>query len=889
MPSLRLYGFTWHIASDDVGFLAIFGAAFHAAWIVLIAITGQAIYHMPRECTDAGRLFIATVAGLLVCFVTGFVLECLLIWESCQGCIFEVSKRKRMPLLVTLRLANALGEVFFAAFGTWVAFGTDVRCRIPSTGLEWNPKKEVMILVLLTWGLEALTLVNLLLWYNAWPEQHAPESWERRFIFLGRWLCCQAAPSDKEDTVQQQRRNSLRRIARWVTGLLGHADLTPSDTAIALVLTATLQRQCRRERIIQTLRAACEEGGEVAPSPAVSLLERASTIRALPIGVEAGAGVAGTGASEGPAKGKQASLPQLDDPGKDVLVDIPMAPSETGTAPDVHAPRGLTVESVEAAWSGAASLAEPLLGAERASSKAQERPDAPKDTGAAESLAGESPLGKFVAQMDLLAEATITPSGMDEELRGALLPERAVQLYTGNHWRVPAELLTEVQHYSKFAVGVYGTDADVMKTSDWWKSLAYAVLGRTPTRSEDRRKLDALNAEDARTVAERLYYEGVVQELGRDCDLLYVCPSNSALAHLPYLVALDHATRAVVVAVRGTSSVEDVITDSVAEPERLGPAWLPEGGAEAGADAMFAHSGIKAAADSILDDLEDSGILPALLAGEYGECQPGKLPAEEVAEEEGPGRAGSKRRGHLVAAIVQRKLDCRGWRLVVTGHSLGAGAAALIAMRLHGRFPGVRCWSFCPPGGLLSTNLSAAVAPFVTSVVVGKDVVPRVSIVNLGRLIDEMVTSLALCRHNKNDLLLHKLRRSARHGRARSMFWRYNQVPKEAQAVLQAYNAGIEARSRMLELVPPGRVLFLRPLKRDGARVAWDAVWCHASDIIREGILVSPRMVEDHYSSTLAAALRSAMGADDNEALASALRYFPPAPAAGPDEGDGTV
>ena len=50
----------------------------------------------------------------------------------------------------------------------------------------------------------------------------------------------------------------------------------------------------------------------------------------------------------------------------------------------------------------------------------------------------------------------------------------------------------------------------------------------------------------------------------------------------------------------------------------------------------------------------------------------------------------------------------------------------------------------------------------------------------------------------------------------------------------QAYNEGIEARSRMLELVPPGRVLFLRPLKRGGARVAWDAIWVHASDIIRE-------------------------------------------------------
>ena len=39
----------------------------------------------------------------------------------------------------------------------------------------------------------------------------------------------------------------------------------------------------------------------------------------------------------------------------------------------------------------------------------------------------------------------------------------------------------------------------------------------------------------------------------------------------------------------------------------------------------------------------------------------------------------------------------------------------------------------------MSTNLAALVAPFVTSVVLGKDVVPRVSVANLGRLIDQMV------------------------------------------------------------------------------------------------------------------------------------------------------
>ena len=51
------------------------------------------------------------------------------------------------------------------------------------------------------------------------------------------------------------------------------------------------------------------------------------------------------------------------------------------------------------------------------------------------------------------------------------------------------------------------------------------------------------------------------------------------------------------------------------------------------------------------------------------------------------GESTATQAGHYVAALVQRKLDCKGWRLVVTGHSLGAGAAALIALHLYGRFP----------------------------------------------------------------------------------------------------------------------------------------------------------------------------------------------------------
>lgn len=51
--------------------------------------------------------------------------------------------------------------------------------------------------------------------------------------------------------------NSLRRIARWVTKIIGKLDLTPSDSALALVLVATLQRKARRCALLPLLTPLC--------------------------------------------------------------------------------------------------------------------------------------------------------------------------------------------------------------------------------------------------------------------------------------------------------------------------------------------------------------------------------------------------------------------------------------------------------------------------------------------------------------------------------------------------------------------------------------------------------------------------------------------------------
>ena len=41
------------------------------------------------------------------------------------------------------------------------------------------------------------------------------------------------------------------------------------------------------------------------------------------------------------------------------------------------------------------------------------------------------------------------------------------------------------------------------------------------------------------------------------------------------------------------------------------------------------------------------------------------------------------------------------------------------------RYPNVKCYAFCPPGCTVSMNLATECDEFVTSFVVGNDIIPR--------------------------------------------------------------------------------------------------------------------------------------------------------------------
>ena len=65
---------------------------------------------------------------------------------------------------------------------------------------------------------------------------------------------------------------------------------------------------------------------------------------------------------------------------------------------------------------------------------------------------------------------------------------------------------------------------------------------------------------------------------------------------------------------------------------------------------------------------------------------------------------------------------------MVTGYSLGAGVAAMLSIKLRDSYPRVRCIAYGPPGGLFSVEMADLTKSFVMSVVLGDDILPRLSL-----------------------------------------------------------------------------------------------------------------------------------------------------------------
>lgn len=184
----------------------------------------------------------------------------------------------------------------------------------------------------------------------------------------------------------------------------------------------------------------------------------------------------------------------------------------------------------------------------------------------------------------------------------------------------------------------------------------------------------------------------------------------------PFFVAVDYEKAAVVVSIRGTLSLYDVLTDLNAEHEML--PTVPKN------ELWFGHRGMVAAAEYIRAKLVRRRLLERAL--------------DEL-------RRADEGRGKFANSATPDQRDSPTYPIVIVGHSLGAGTAAILAILLKQSYSNVACFAFAPPGGLLSEAAAHYSRDFVISIVHGKDIVPRIGLHQMEKLRFDLIKAIKNC------------------------------------------------------------------------------------------------------------------------------------------------
>ncbi|CAI5460196.1 unnamed protein product [Closterium sp. Yama58-4] len=219
---------------------------------------------------------------------------------------------------------------------------------------------------------------------------------------------------------------------------------------------------------------------------------------------------------------------------------------------------------------------------------------------------------------------------------------------------------------------------------------------------------------------------------------------QEAAGQAVYFVVVLHQLRLVVVAVRGTESLEDMIIDGLGRECPLSDADM--GGIDRSelhpplvTDRLvpyFGHAGVVTAARDLalqLDNMGDGG-------DEEGEGTRGKAGCVEDGggdEEEGSllGHKEERKRPRrgILSELLGEGGECEGYGLRLVGHSMGGAVCSLTAIRLRKRFPELRAIGY---GSMPCVDFATASAcsNFITTFVYNDEFSPRTSVASVMRL-----------------------------------------------------------------------------------------------------------------------------------------------------------
>ena len=373
-------------------------------------------------------------------------------------------------------------------------------------------------------------------------------------------------------------------------------------------------------------------------------------------------------------------------------------------------------------------------------------------------------------------------------------------------------------------------------------------------------------------------------------DLLHVQLEGDSRDVLPYFIGLDHAKKKLIIAIRGSLSFDDVVRDLKFEPASL-DAWLA--GRPGGAGGAFASSAASAASAVGSSSAHTPRHASASLTppgpvhahkhadtADTANTDPGTFLAHRgIFEASKSTLASIEGTGILEKHLDRRTGLHRDYDVLICGHSLGAGCAFLVGLYLRQSHPTLRCISFSPPGGIVSRNAASEATEWCISTACGKEWIPRLTLATIEQMRDEMVHIGIHSRMSKAKLILSWLTDYL--WADDDVFYSDENLPEENAAWLRKYEESVRAPDELrehlrpaLDFIPPGKILYLKPTgKFRGARRSdksrraiiqreFVCEWTSGADLVHNGILLSGRMMKDHFPDVSFAILKVLAGKD---------------------------
>lgn len=200
---------------------------------------------------------------------------------------------------------------------------------------------------------------------------------------------------------------------------------------------------------------------------------------------------------------------------------------------------------------------------------------------------------------------------------------------------------------------------------------------------------------------------------------------NQGKCKAAYFVVVLHHAKSVVIAVRGTETPEDLITDGLCRECILSENDL--------------HGLINS--DNIRPDVRQKVISSTPHYGHSGIVEAARDLFTQIEGDAENYDISSESTGFL-SSLLGEGCECEGYDIRVVGHSLGGAIAAFLGLRLYGRFPKLHVYAYGPLP-CMDPTIADACSPFVTSIVYGNEFSARLSVASILRLRGAALTALS--------------------------------------------------------------------------------------------------------------------------------------------------